>query len=228
MYQNIATNSLTTLQCPITASHAAGIRKSIERSIAERLLKMTRRPVSPRYQICVRATRKRMLSLFGTAMSSEVIGDKRRAAWVFVTKDASSNFTLNLLSMTKTNHGVRSVVQRLPVVATNHFFERLIQQHDGESPSLASIMVESLADAKHASIKAVMNRGQNRTCRIAIATDGGLILGEWADQRVYVLRTFISASRLIEKRSLWCALRRNGGFGCEVSSANGLEWKFAA
>ena len=228
MYPHIATDSLTALQCPITASHAAGIRKSIERTTEERLLTMTRRPVSPRYQICVRATRKRMLSLFGTVMSSEILGDKRRAAWVFVTKDASSNFTLNLLSVTKTNHGVRSVVQRLPVVATNHFFERLIQQHDGESPSLASVMVESLADAKHALIKAVINGGPSQTCRIAIATDGGLILGEWADQRVYVLRTFISASRLIEKRPLWCALRRNGRFGCEVSSANGLEWKFAA
>ena len=114
------------------------------------------------------------------------------------------------------------------MVATNHFIERLIQQHDGESPSLASVMVESLADAKHALIKAVMSSGQSQTCRIAIATNSGLILGEWAEQQVYVLRTFISASRLIEKRSLWCALRRNGGFGCAVSSANRLEWKFAA
>ena len=228
MYKNIATDSLTALQCPITNSHAAGIRKSIERRTEERLIQLTRHPASPRYQICVRATRKRMLSLFGAVMSSEIICDKRRAAWVLVTKNDKSNYTLNLLSLAKTNHGVSSIIQRLPVVATNHFFERLIQQHDGESPSLASVMVESLADAKHALIKAVMSSGQSQTCRIAIATNSGLILGEWAEQQVYVLRTFISASRLIEKRSLWCALRRNGGFGCAVSSANRLEWKFAA
>lgn len=169
-----------------------------------------------------------MLSLFGTVMSSEIVGDKRRAAWVFVTKNENSNYTLNLLTLRKTNRGISPDLQRLPVVATNHFFERLIQQHDGQSPSLASVMVESMAEARHALSKVFTSGGRSQTCRIAIATDDGLILGEWADQRVYVLRTFISTSRLIEKRTLWDSLRRHGGFGYEVNSTNGLEWKFAA
>lgn len=226
MYRNPNSDALIKVACSITRVHAAGIRKALDRDLEQRLRSFNAPALSPRYQIRIRQVRQQLLATFGDVMSAELSPSKNSSGWVFVSKSEHDCYGLYLLTLKKTRYGVISQTTTLPILATAHFVERLIQQAGGGSFSLAKTMVEAFCQMKRTERAA--SGGEPSSYGIAVAMEDALLLGGFDSTQRYTLRTYISSSRLIEKRNLWSAMRNTGGFARRIEGAHQSEWTLAA
>ena len=214
MYRKPNSDVLVNVSCSITLAHAAGIRKALDRDLEQRLQSFIAPALSPKYQIRIRQVRQQLLATFGGVMSAELSPNKNSAGWVFVLKSEHDCYGLHLVTLKKTRYGVISQTTKLPIIATAHFVERLIQQAGGRLFSLANTMAEAFCQMRR--IERTESGDEPSSCGIAVAIEDALLLGRFDSSRQYTLRTYISTSRLIEKRHLWFAMRNAGGFARKI------------
>jgi hypothetical protein len=169
-----------------------------------------------------------MFAIFQTQFAFEVFSTKKATLWAYVTKNEQGLYQLRYRLLERKPNGTRSTEIALPVFATTHFFERLLQQSDGDAVSLAKELFNSLI-ATHEILKAQSPLAVSEAgTSISIASMRGLLFGEITSERKLLLKTYISESRLIEKRALWNSLRSRGTNTQEKTAYVSSIWKQAA
>jgi hypothetical protein len=228
MYSLTRTGDLCSVSCTITTRHATGIRRALDIQLAYRLQRFRQKHLSPRYSVRVRQIRSQIVAIFQTQFAFEVFSTKKATLWAYVTKNEQCLYQLRYRLLERKPNGTRSTESALPVFATTHFFERLLQQSDGDAVSLAKELFNSLIASREILKAQPPSAVSDAGTSISIASSCGLFFGEITSERQLLLKTYISESRLIEKRALWNSLRERGTKTPEKTAYVSSIWKQAA
>jgi hypothetical protein len=212
-------------QFAISDRHARGLRRHIERRIRDRQqnLKVSRNPqkFGPR----VRMVHDLLVAALGPGRVMMVEDSKKLAMWTCCELNADGMYQLRGESLRKRSGDILSEVQEYPLLATPHFFERLIQGFRLEGHTLITTMIDVIRLLMdEVGIDETASEGRWPTWRVHgnawFALEYGLAAGDVPQYGEVVLRTIIPVASLHPaRREAWEAMR-SAGRPVSVSKAN--------
>lgn len=201
---------------PISDRHACGLRRDLERRIRDRRAryKPERRPrkFGPR----VRMVHEFLFDTLGHSRVMMIEGTRKFAMWGYCELNEHGVYQLQGHALKKRTSGVTSERYDFPLVATPHFFERLIQGLRFEGHTLITTMIDVvrlLIDQVGIDESAPPDQWPKwqRSGSAWFALDYGLAAGDIPDHGDVVLRTIIPAAGLHPgRREDWEAMRTSG------------------
>lgn len=202
----------------ISDRHARGLRRDSERRIRDRRAsyRLDRRPrkFGPR----VRMVHELLYGTLGPGRVMLLESNKRFAMWTVCDLNPSGVYQLRGEVLRKRDGEVIEETHEFPVVATPHFYERLIQGFRYEGHTLITTMIEIvrlLMDEVGIDESAPEDRWPtwNRCGNAWFALDYGLAAGDIPRYGEVVLRTIMPVASLHRSRlEDWQAMRDAGRF----------------
>lgn len=200
----------------ISDRHARGLRRHIERRIRDRqqTLKVSRNPqkFGPR----VRMVHDLLVAALGPGRVMMIEDTKKLAMWTCCELNADGVYHLRGESLRKRSGDIVSEVQEYPLLATPHFFERLIQGFRLEGHTLITTMIDIIRMLMD-EVGIVENAPEDRwpTWRrhgnVWFALEYGLAAGDIPEYGDVVLRTIIPVASLHPaRREVWETMRATG------------------
>lgn len=114
-------------ECTITPNHARGLRREDDRWVANRTDPLKGGSWPGRFGPRTRAEEKRLRALVGSDRVVRAYNDKRRCDLMYVVRETSGLYRLLITVIEKRPDRILSTDGQLPVVATPHAVERMIQ-----------------------------------------------------------------------------------------------------
>ena len=202
----------------ITDRHARGLRRDIERRIRDRRksyqLDRCPRKFGPR----VRMVHELLYGTLGPGRVMMVDGGKRFAMWTLCDLNEAGVYQLRGEILRKRGGEVLDESHDYPLVATPHFYERLIQGFRYEGHTLITTMIEvvrllidevGIDESAPADCWPTWNRCGN----VWFALDYGMISGDIPRYGEVVLRTIMPVASLHSGRlEEWETMRASGRF----------------
>jgi len=202
----------------ISDRHARGLRRDSERRIRDRRqsYRLERRPrkFGPR----VRMVHELLYGTLGPGRVMMIEGTKRFAMWTVCDLNSAGVYQLRGEILRKRGGEVIEETHEFPVVATPHFYERLIQGFRYEGHTLITTLIEivrllmsevGIDDAAPTEHWPTWNRCGN----VWFALDYGLAAGDIPRHGEVVLRTIMPIASLHRSRfEDWQAMRDAGRY----------------
>ncbi|MFM7396346.1 MAG: hypothetical protein ACKO42_04445 [Gammaproteobacteria bacterium] len=203
---------------PISDRHARGLRRDLERRIRERRrqYRLERRPrkFGPR----VRMAHEFLFETLGHSRVMMIEGTRKFAMWACCELNDDGVYQLHGEALRKRPTGVVSERYDFPLLATPHFYERLLQGLRFEGHTLITTMVDVvrlLVDQVGIDETAPADEWPKwqRSGSAWFALDYGLAAGDIPNHGDVVLRTIIPAVALHPgRRDDWEAMRAAGSY----------------
>ena len=200
----------------ISDRHARGLRRHIERRIRDRQqsLKVERNPrkFGPR----VRMVHDLLVSALGPGRVMMIEDTKKLAMWTCCELNDAGMYHLRGESLRKRSGDVLSEVQEYPLIATPHFFERLIQGFRLEGHTLITTMIDVIRLLMdQVGIDDTASEAQWPTWRrhgnAWFALEYGMAAGDIPEYGEVVLRTIMPVASLHPARlAFWEEMRASG------------------
>lgn len=126
----------------ISDRHARGLRRDLERRIRDRRLSYRLERCPRKFGPRVRMVHELLYSTLGHERAMMIEGNKKFAMWVCSELNADGLYQLRGEALRKRNGEVLDESYDFPLLATPHFFERLIQGLRFEGHTLITTMVD--------------------------------------------------------------------------------------
>lgn len=201
-----------TLETILTLTHARGLRRSEDREIIERFNRKPGKVGNPRrFGPRVRAEDARLHRLLGERVLM-VSSTKRFASWRIISPDGPGRYRLMSWELMRTEGGVDGRLVPLPLIATDHFVERVLQSQARGVGKLVEVCIE-VFDTLLGRVRTATGPGSERArwpqeCAVSVALASGLVRASMPLEGDLVLRTVIAEPCLeYEPRLEWLALR---------------------
>ena len=203
-------------QFAISDTHARGLRRESDRRVASRLAtyRLSRKP--DRFGPRVRSTHEALFSTLGPERVVLIERTKKLAMWAYCELNATGLYQLRGESVQRRDGGLATDVQNYPLLATPHFYERVIQGFKFEGHTLITTLIDVVrlliaqvgwADGAPSDQWPTWDRHGNAW----FALEYGLAAGDIPAYGEVVLRTIMpTASLHSARRADWESMRESG------------------
>jgi hypothetical protein len=204
--------------CTISPTHARGLRRQHDRWVAHKFAIWNPPGMPGRFGPRVRAEEAELCALFGADHVLRVDCGKKETHLFFVDRDAQDLYRLHITMLKRQPARVSGRRGRLPVAATAHAYERVIQGFARAGYDLVDVLHDVMGtlfrDVGHEGVPSAPEDERNvwtRAGNARVWLTQGLAIVVVPERGEAVIRTVIAADGLIGKnRQLWEAMGKSG------------------